>query len=96
MGWGAESSEVVIGNSYKESDMPLLGIIVDRSHNLFLDILVWSGAAGLIFFAAWLYLSFANLKSLSRKLGFLAFLVYSMFEPLSIVHWILLIFIVNI
>lgn len=96
LGWGAESSEVVFGVAYKEAGMPLLGIIVDRAHNLFLDVLMWSGVGGLTLFIGWLLLSFKNLNSIEKKLAFLAFLIYAMFQPLSVVHWILLMIIVNI
>lgn len=95
-GWGAESSEVVFYSSYKESGMPLLGIAIDRAHNLFLDILMWSGVVGLGFFLVWLWKIFKYIKRLNFKLAFFAFLIFSFFQPLSIVHWILIIIIVNI
>jgi O-antigen ligase len=88
LGWGAESSEVVFENAYREAGMPLLGIMVDRAHNLFLDILIWSGTVGLVVFLGWLGSVFRNLPW-KKKMGFLALLAYAMFQPLSIVHWLL-------
>ena len=96
LGWGAETSETVFNSVYKEAGMPLLGIIIDREHNLILDVLMWSGALGLIFFVGWHYLGFKNLDKFEMKLAFISFLIFSFIEPLSIVHWILLIIIVNI
>ncbi len=96
LGWGAESSEKVIGDSYSDSDMGLEGIIVDRSHNLGLDVLLWSGFLGLILFAGWWYLVFRETIGIEKKLALVSFLVYASFQPLSIVHWILLMITINI
>lgn len=96
LGYGAESGEFVFNKAFLSRDINLENIIIDRTHNLFLDILMWSGGLGLIIFIGWLYFSFVGLDSTTKKFAFLAFLTYSMFQPLSIVHWILLIIIINI
>lgn len=90
LGFGAESGEAVYNLAYKGAGIPLLGLIVDRAHNLFLDIALWSGVLGLVTFCAWLYYSFLDLRELNRRLAFVAFLVYASLQPLSIAHWILL------
>ncbi len=96
LGFGAETGEVVFDNAFVKIKTPLADLIIDRAHNLFLDVAMWSGVAGLIFFTGWLYLSFRDIKDLNLKFAFASFLIYSMFQPLSIVHWILLIIIINI
>ncbi len=96
LGFGAETGEIVFDNAFIKIKIPLNGLIIDRAHNLFLDVLMWSGAIGLVLFGSWLYLSFKNINDLARKFAFGAFLIYSMFQPLSIVHWILTIIIINI
>lgn len=96
LGYGAESGEFVFNKAFLSRDISLENIIIDRTHNLFLDILMWSGGLGLITFVGWLYFSFVGLDSTAKKFAFLAFLIYSIFQPLSIVHWILLITIVTI
>lgn len=73
-GFGAESGEAVYNIAYKGAGIPLLGLVVDRAHNLFLDVAIWSGLLGLVVFVYWLYLSFCDLGTLNRKLTFLAFL----------------------
>lgn len=95
-GFGAESGEVVYNIAYKSVGIPLLGLVVDRAHNLFLDIAMWSGVTGLVAFAYWLYCSFRRLRKLNRKLAFVAFLIYASLQPLGIVHWILLILMINV
>lgn len=90
LGYGAESGEVVYDKAFFENGFPLSNLIIDRSHNLFLDVVMWSGFAGLVLFCVWLALSFRRLKTPPQKLIVLSFLIYSMFQPLSIVHWILL------
>ncbi|KKQ92526.1 MAG: hypothetical protein UT17_C0002G0189 [Candidatus Woesebacteria bacterium GW2011_GWB1_39_10] len=95
LGYGAESGEVVFDNAFIKSGFPLSDLTVDRAHNLFLDVAMWTGILGLILFLGFLYQAFIRLE-INKKIAFLSFLIYSMFQPLSIVHWILLIIIINI
>lgn len=90
LGFGAESGEAVYDIAYKSVGIPLLGLVVDRAHNLFLDVAMWSGIIGLVIFGYWLYYNFCSLGQLNRKLAFMAFLIYSLLQPLSVVHWVLL------
>ncbi|MEK7168584.1 MAG: O-antigen ligase family protein [Patescibacteria group bacterium] len=87
-GHGAESNEVLYDKKFAEDSIILTGLMIDRAHNLFLDITIWSGLIGLFFFVMFLYESFKNLNFEKRQV-FLSFLIYSMFQPLSVVHWIL-------
>jgi O-antigen ligase len=96
LGYGAESGEFVFNKAFLSRDISLENIIIDRTHNLFLDILMWSGILGLTAFAGWLCFGFVSLDGTGKKFAFLALLTYSMFQPLSIVHWILLLIIINI
>lgn len=96
LGYGAESGEFIFNKAFLSRDINLENIIVDRTHNLFLDILMWSGILGLIAFGGWLFFGFAGLDGTAKKFALIAFLTYSMFQPLSIVHWILLVIIINI
>lgn len=89
IGYGAESGEVVFDKAFSQRGIPLSDLIIDRAHNLFLDVAMWSGILGLISFGWWLYLSYKDLEG-SKKFAFFAFLIYSMLQPLSVVHWILL------
>lgn len=95
LGYGAESGEVVFNNSFRASGIWLQDLIIDRAHNLFLDVAMWSGGIGLVAFSFWLYFSFIDLKDTGRKLAFLSFLIYSFFQPLSVVHWVLLIIVLT-
>ncbi len=94
-GFGAESGEWVYNDAFKKAEIPLNNLIVDRAHNLFLDVALWSGIVGLLVFCGWLYQSFKNIKDVGRRNAFLSFLIYSMFQPLSVVHWILLLVIID-
>lgn len=95
-GYGAESGEVVYDLAFSGNNTPLNSLIIDRTHNLFLDVLMWSGVLGLVPFVLWLYYSFRNIKNFTIKLAFVSFILFSFFQPLSVVHWILMIIIVNI
>lgn len=88
LGYGAESNEILFDKAFYKSGFPLSGLIIDRSHNLFLDIALWSGIVGLFLFCGFLYETSRNLDSDIRKV-FLSFLIFSMFQPLSVAHWIL-------
>lgn len=83
LGYGAETNEIIYENSFKKINLPLSGLIIDRSHNIFLDILLWSGIPGLILFTAWLI-------STKKIIKILPWLVFAFFQPLGVVHWILL------
>jgi O-antigen ligase len=90
LGFGAESGEVVYNKAFYKYGLPLSNLIIDRAHNLFLDVAMWSGAVGLILFSMFLFERFKSIKDSGRKFAFLSFLIYSMFQPLSIVHWLLM------
>lgn len=90
LGYGAESNEVVFNKAFYVAGFPLSDLIIDRAHNLFLDIAIWSGAAGLATFSVWLYFSYIDIKDVGRKLALISFLIFSMFQPLGVAHWVLL------
>lgn len=89
LGYGAESGEVVYNKAFKDYGLPLHNLMVDRAHNLYIDVVMWSGITGLLVFVAWLVKSFKSLAGFPQKYAYLAFLIYAFFQPLSIVHWIL-------
>lgn len=96
LGHGAESNVLVYDEAFKRVGTPLEGFMVERSHNIFLDILLWSGIVGLVCFAAWIWViakGFWKDKNY-LKLGALAsFLVFASLQPLGVVHWVMLILI---
>lgn len=92
IGYGAESNEILFDRKFKLLNTNLENLIIDRAHNLFLDITIWSGSVGLILFLGFLYYSYLNLD-IDRKKVFFSFLIYSMFQPLSVAHWLLFILI---
>ena len=96
LGYGAESGEAVYNLAFLENNTPLNSLIIDRAHNLFLDIVMWSGIVGLVPFLFWLWYGFKDSKNINFKLVFASFLLFSFFQPLSIVHWILMIITINI
>lgn len=98
LGYGAESGEVVYNMAYAAANLPLYELIVDRSHNLFLDVTIWSGFIGLVLFLGWILTASNNLVKQGKWIniiGGLAWLVFSMFQPLGVVHWTLLFLILN-
>ncbi len=96
LGYGSESGEVVYNLAFKNYNLPLYNLMVDRSHNLIIDTTMWSGFVGLLLFSLWIYYSFRETKNTTNKFAIGSFLIYSMFQPLSIVHWILLAFILKL
>ena len=89
LGYGAESGEIVFDKVFKARKINLENLAIDRAHNLFLDVAMWSGVIGLIFFVGYLIERYKSLEDRYKKFAFLSFLIYSMFQPLSIVHWLL-------
>ncbi len=88
IGYGAESNEKIFKKAFYESGFPLSNLIIDRAHNLLIDVTLWSGIVGLFLFAMFLYESYKTMNTELKKV-FLTFLTFSMFQPLSVVHWIL-------
>lgn len=98
LGYGAESGEVIYDQAFEKAEMPLLGMMVDRSHNLIIDIILWSGILGLIPFSLWFYQETKNLLMKKKYLSIFAltgWLIFSFLQPLGVSHWIMLLFILR-
>lgn len=98
LGYGAESGETIFDQAFAEKQIPLSNLMVDRAHNVFLDVALWSGITGLIFFVVWLFIQLKWLIKRKYSLQIIvlaAFLIYSFFQPLSVVHWLMLYLIFN-
>ena len=91
LGWGAESGELVFDAAYREAGMPLENMMVDRAHNLFLDVVLWSGLVGLVPFLVWLRLVFKK-----RPVEVAGWLGFACFQPLGVVHWLFLIWLTQL
>jgi hypothetical protein len=48
LGYGAESGEAIYYRHFSRISMPLVDYMIDLSHNLFLDVALWSGGTGLL------------------------------------------------
>ncbi len=99
LGYGAESGEFVYDQAFSDRAIPLKDLIVERSHNLFLDVAIWSGLVGLAAFIFWIALEARRLFA-SRKfinlIGVVGLLAFSMLQPLGVVHWLLLTLLLNL
>lgn len=92
LGYGAESGEVVYNHAFLANHIRLVDFMVDRAHNIFLDIALWSGIIGLLVFCAWLVSLFVS-KPYLRRLALAAWLIFAFFQPLGAVHWLQLVLI---
>lgn len=90
LGYGAESGEMVFDKAYKTYGTPLVGLMVDRAHNIFLDIAMWSGILGLILFICWILMKIKEMNDEWRKIALIGWLVFACLQPLGVVHWIIL------
>jgi O-antigen ligase len=98
LGYGAESGEYVYDLAYKEIEIPLVNIMIDRGHNLLIDIGLWSGFVGLAFFSGWILINAFTIyssKNWLKLIGFVSVLIYSFFQPLGVTHWLMFILILN-
>ncbi|MCX6791758.1 MAG: O-antigen ligase family protein [Candidatus Gottesmanbacteria bacterium] len=97
LGYGAESGEAIYNRAFNRMNINLLDFMVDRSHNLFLDVALWSGMAGLILFTGWCFVSGKELwiRDRLRCIAFIAWFVFASFQPLGVVHWLQLIFLLS-
>lgn len=95
LGYGAEMSAKVFDIAHKNMGMPLQDFQIDRAHNLFLDITIWSGYIGLSVFALFLLSTFKNI-TYEKRYALVAFLVFSFFQPLSLMHWVMFMLFLNV
>lgn len=98
-GWGAETGEYLYDLSYNRISMPLTLVLVDRSHNLFIDVFMWSGFVGLFLFIVWVVYEMILLLRTSHLFAFFVFLAWLLFaslQPLGITHWIVLFLIFSV
>lgn len=96
-GFGPEAIAQVYSDAYLEKNIPLYKLIIDRSHNLFLDIGLMSGVVGLVLFSVWIAGTLTKSKRDKYKLaGLVGFLVFSFFQPVGVVHWVYLMWISGI
>jgi O-antigen ligase len=94
LGYGAESTEVIYDRAFKQINVRLIDFMVDRSHNLFLDVMLWSGIVGLILFTGWCIANGKDLWKRDRRrfVVFVAWFVFASFQPLGVIHWLQLMF----
>ncbi len=88
LGWGVGQTEQIYISSFYKKGIPLESLDIDSAHNLLLDIVLASGIIGAAIFAYYIYSLFYEL-SFAKKVGICCFLVYSMFQPLMVSHWLL-------
>lgn len=98
LGYGAESGEVIYDRAFKQINVRLIDFMVDRSHNLFLDVTLWSGIVGLILFTGWCIVSGKELWKRDRRrfVVFVAWFVFASFQPLGVLHWLQFLAILNL
>jgi len=98
LGYGAESGEVIYDRAFKQINVRLIDFMVDRSHNLFLDVALWSGMVGLILFIGWCIVIGKEIWKRDRRrfIVFVAWFVFASFQPLGVVHWLQLIFLLSL
>lgn len=98
LGYGAESGEAIYDKAFKQINVRLIDFMVDRSHNLFLDVALWSGVVGLILFGGWCIVSGKELWKHDRRrfVVFVAWFVFASFQPLGVVHWLQLLFLLSL
>lgn len=99
LGYGAESGEAIYDRHFARISMPLAGYMIDRSHNIFLDVTLWSGAIGLLMFMLWIVYSLIlmyRMRDLLRLSFILGWVVFACIQPVGVVHWVQLILLLYI
>ncbi|EKD62116.1 MAG: hypothetical protein ACD_52C00300G0006 [uncultured bacterium] len=92
LGFGAETNEVVFGEMFARVNLPLHELIVERSHNLFLDVAIWSGLIGLAAFTLWLVMVAKKIAKHDHVLfiGLVGWLLFAFVQPIGVSHWVIL------
>ena len=90
-GYGAESEEVLYDRAFAAKNIRLVDFMIDRSHNVFVDVALWSGIVGLVVFMRWLLLIVFDClarRDHMRVIAILAWILFASFQPLGTVAWI--------
>lgn len=95
LGYGPESGEIVYDNYFKRKNISLEGLLIDRAHNIVLDLTLWSGIIGLTLFTTWFVIRTRSLAN-ARLIPIISFIIFSFFQPLGTVHWLLLLIIFDL
>jgi O-antigen ligase len=97
LGYGAESGEAIYDRAFKQINIRSIDFMVDRSHNLFLDVILWSGVVGLVLFTGWCFVCGKEIWKRDRRrfIMYIAWFVFASFQPLGIVHWLQLMFLLS-
>ena len=90
LGYGAESGEVVFDEAFRVYGTRLEGLTVERAHNIFLDVAMWSGIPGLIVFVYWIITRLKEAEESWRKRAIVGWIVFAFFQPLGAAHWLML------
>lgn len=99
LGYGAESGEIIYNRAFLTINTRLVDFMVDRAHNIFLDIALWSGVVGLAVFLVWLGSVIRGIigsRDILRAGALLSWLVFAFFQPLGVVHWLSLVLIATL
>lgn len=94
-GYGPENITTAYDRQYRLINLPLSNLMIDRSHNFPLDILLVSGIVGFIVFVKWLSNRLKETKENWQIYSLLGGFLFSFFQPLSLIHWVFLVFILN-
>jgi len=88
-GYGAEGAARAYDQEYRRINQPLEGVIIDRGHNIFLDIALSSGLLGLTLFLFWFgrLIEKATKEQRGRLIPLVGFLIFSFFQPVGVTHW---------
>lgn len=97
LGYGPDATDVALNNAFVAANAPLFGLLIERAHNIWLDIALWSGIPGIIIFIHWLKAALTE-ASLDHEdaFGVYAWLVFASFHPVGIIQWLYLLYIVNL
>lgn len=95
LGYGPEGIIGAYEKGFRNLGQPLQDLVIDRGHNIFLDVTLFSGILGLLVFLLWFSKSAGKLNEKWRLLSLSGFLVFSFFQPLGVVHWLYLIYILS-
>lgn len=91
-GYGAETEEWVYETEYKTINTSLVDFIVDRSHNVILDVTIWSGGIGLIFFMTWflgeVWETVVARHDWARFAAVAGWFVFASFQPVGVIGWV--------
>ena len=98
LGYGAESEEHIYNKMFRSVNVRLIDFMVDRSHNILLDVALWSGIIGLTVFTGWIVsivILFIRNRDIPILFALADWIGFASIQPVGVVQWVIIMILIS-